>query len=401
MQTSTRRHIAALWEEFWRAGMCDPTAILEQILYLMFLRHLEHHPRSASDSSLTAQLARQFQQFRPDGAVLSWDACSVPEQVARFDLYNEQVLPWLRCIGGHGASYARHMKNVRFPVPTAAALAAILQRLDKLPNPVARHGTAAFDFVTDRLAGMRGRCVTPEPRELARHMAALVAPVPGDVICSPGCGTGALLVAAAQSVVRRFPHVLTDAAAREHYHHRMFSAFDDDPLMLRLACMHMLLQGVKNPDIVFSNTTEPYTNCAEGSYTVILAHPVVRASPVRSASAEHGHAIAQSVLHCARMLRRGGRAAVVIPHAVLQGSSDKERAMRRMLLVEQRLDAVIPLSRASTDRQTSILLFTRTDGAAGVANDWRQSARRCTTRSPALRPPRRSARFDPAQQITH
>lgn len=396
MTTPIRQHVDDLWEEFWRAGVTDPTVILEQLLYLLFLRQVDGHPETTPGQHFS-----QHSGAGRQGAPLSWGACSVAGQTARFDLLGEQVFPWLRCLGGQGGSYARHLKNARFAVPTAAALAAIMQRLDQLPCAQSRHGGAAFDFVTGKLAGMHRDCLARDPRRLARQMVALVTPVPGDVIGNPGCGAGGLMVAAAQYLAQHFPHVSSHNVTREHYHHRMFSACDHDPLMLRVACLRMLLHGVKNPDIFFSNTTEPYSNCVEGSCSVVLAHPSVRANSFDSANPEHGPSVARTVLHCARMLRPGGRAAVVVPRAVLQGSSDNERAMRRMLLSEQRLDAFIPLAHTGMDRYASILLFTRTDGAAGLKHDWRLPAQRDTTGAQAARFAPRPARCAPAQPGMH
>ncbi|MDQ2823521.1 MAG: N-6 DNA methylase [Pseudomonadota bacterium] len=399
MKTPIRQLVDDLWEEFWRAGVTDPTVILEQLLYLLFLRQVDRHPETTPGQHFS-----QHSGAGRQGAPLSWGACSVAGQTARFDLLGEQVFPWLRCLGGQGGSYARHLKNARFSVPTAAALAAIMQRLDQLPYLQSRHGAAAFDFVTGKLAGMHRHCLARDPRRLARQMVALVAlvaPVPGDVIGNPGCGAGGLMVAAAQYLAQHFPQVSSHHVTREHYHHRMFSACDHDPLMLRVACLRMLLQGVKNPDIFFSHTTEPYSNCVEGSCSVVLAHPWVRANSCDSADSEYGPAVARTVLHCARMLRPGGRAAVAVPRAVLQGSSDIERAMRRMLLAEQRLDAVIPLAHTGMDHHASILLFTRTDGISVLKHDWRLPAQRDTTRVHAARLPLRPARCAPAQPGMH
>jgi type I restriction enzyme M protein len=65
------------------------------------------------------------------------------------------------------------------------------------------------------------------------------------------------------------------------------------------------------------------------------------------------------------LLKPGGRAAVIVPDGVLFGSSNAHRAIRRMLVEDQKLDAVISLPsgvfKPYAGVSTAILLFTKTN----------------------------------------
>ena len=74
-----------------------------------------------------------------------------------------------------------------------------------------------------------------------------------------------------------------------------------------------------------------------------------------------------------RLLKPGGRAAVIVPDGVLFGSSKAHKEVRRMLVEDQKLDAVISLPsgvfRPYAGVSTAILLFTKTN-SGGTDQVW-------------------------------
>ena len=74
-----------------------------------------------------------------------------------------------------------------------------------------------------------------------------------------------------------------------------------------------------------------------------------------------------------RLLKTGGRAAVIVPDGVLFGSSKAHQELRRMLVEDHKLDAVVKLPsgafRPYAGVSTAILLFTKT-GVGGTDNVW-------------------------------
>jgi type I restriction enzyme M protein len=367
-----RRQIELVWEEFWRAGMYDSVEIMEQILYLLFLRRLDHQYANAPDSAARPHLSADRGPTGVDEQILRWSGFRHLPEGKLFSLLVDHVYPRLRGLGGPGSAYAQHLKDVRFSIPTAAALTNVVRLLEGLPLSSIAGSADPFDYMADKLArvGRRGDSQTPRPVE--RFMVAMVAPEPDDIVCSPVSGAGNFLVATAQYLLQRYPTSLDDPAACEHFHHRMFHAYDADKTMLRIACLHMLLRGVKNPNIRYTNTVAPDISLDEGRYSVILAHPSTVSLAENGDHAGKTRAEALMATQFLRMLKPGGRAAVIVSEHILRGSSDAELDLRRMLVQESCLFAVIALPPGDADvcvrEPKSILLFTRTDcGGAGPA----------------------------------
>src|SRR5206468_6914712 len=201
-----------------------------------------------------------------------------------------------------------------------------------------------------------------------------------DVICDPACGTAGFLVAAGEYLRERQPAMLRDARLREHFHHRMFHGFDFDNTMLRIGSMNMLLHGVENPDIRYRDSLAQDHASEEEKYTLVLANPPFAGSLDYENTAKDLLQIVKTkkteLLFLAlflRLLKPGGRAAVIVPDGVLFGSSKAHRELRRMLVEEQKLDAVVSLPggvfKPYAGVSTAILLFTKTN-SGGTDQVW-------------------------------
>jgi hypothetical protein len=122
---------------------------------------------------------------------------------------------------------------------------------------------------------------------------------------------------------------------------------------------------VINPEIRYTSNVAPDTERAEGRYTVLLAHPSTFHLPVTASPSSIVQAEIRMVARCLSLLKRGGRAAVVVPRHILTGTSASHLALRRSLMEEQCVDGVIGVtcgfSPACPAASTAILLFTRTD----------------------------------------
>lgn len=366
-----RRQIELVWEEFWRAGIYDSVEIMEQILYLLFLRRLDH-PTANAPHGAGRLLTIDGGPTGADETILHWSRFRHLQDGALYSLLADHVYPRLRRLGGPGSAYSQHLKDVRFAFPTAAALANVVRLLEALPLPSAQGGIDPFDYMADKLAALGRRGDFHTPRQVERLMVALVAPQPGDVVCSPVSGPGNFLVATAQYLSQRYPTSLDDPAASEHFHHRMFHAYDADKAMLRIACMHMLLHGVKNPNIRYTNTVAPDIGGDEGRYSVILAHPSTASLADSGDHASQARAEVSMAAQFLRMLKPGGRAAVIVSGHILAGPSAAERDLRRLLVRENCQFAAIALPRWNADVRVpgpkSILLFMRAeDGGAWPA----------------------------------
>ncbi|MGK2925257.1 MAG: HsdM family class I SAM-dependent methyltransferase, partial [Lysobacterales bacterium] len=268
----------------------------------------------------------------------------------------------------------------RFTIPTPALLAKVVDLLDAVPMEDRDTKGDVYEYMLGKIAsaGQNGQFRTP--RHIIRLMVELTAPQPTDVICDPACGTAGFLVTAGEYLRERHPNVLHDATLREHFHHRMFHGFDFDNTMLRIGSMNMLLHGVENPDIRYRDSLAQDHAGEEEKYTLVLANPPFAGSLDYENTAKDLLQIVKTkkteLLFLAlflRLLKPGGRAAVIVPDGVLFGSSTAHKELRRMLVEDQKLDAVVKLPggvfRPYAGVSTAILLFTKTN-SGGTDQVW-------------------------------
>jgi type I restriction enzyme M protein len=381
-----KSQIDQIWNAFWSGGISNPLEVIEQITYLLFLRRLDDlHTREENKS---ARLKGPLQRVFPEGADpkgrpyedLRWSRF---KHFAPGDMYAviaEHVFPYLRSLGGDDSTYAHHMKDARFTIPTPALLAKVVDLLDAVPMDDRDTKGDVYEYMLGKIAsaGQNGQFRTP--RHIIRLMVELTAPQPGDVICDPACGTAGFLVAAGEHLRNYHPKLMHDAEQREHFHHRMFHGFDFDNTMLRIGSMNMLLHGVENPDIRYRDSLAQDHAGEEEKYTLLLANPPFAGSLDYENTAKDLLQIVKTkkteLLFLAlflRLLKPGGRAAVIVPDGVLFGSSTAHKELRRMLVEDQKLDAVVKLPggvfRPYAGVSTAILLFTKTN-SGGTDDVW-------------------------------
>jgi type I restriction enzyme M protein len=381
-----RSQIDAIWNSFWTGGISNPLEVIEQITYLLFIRRLDdlHTLEEAKAARLKRPMARRIfpEGTDPKGRPyddLRWSRFRHFAPTEMFAVVGEHVFPFLRTLGGDGSTYSHHMKDARFTIPTAALLSRVVDMLEAVPMEDADTKGDIYEYMLGKIAtaGQNGQFRTP--RHLIRLMVEMTAPTPKDVIVDPASGTCGFLVAAGDYVQRHHAAALHDDAAREHFHHGMFHGFDFDSTMLRIGSMNMLLHGVENPDVRYRDSlAQDHAEDAD-RYTLVLANPPFAGSLDAETVAKDLTAIVKTkkteLLFLAlflRLLKPGGRAAVIVPDGVLFGSSKAHKELRRMLVEDHRLDGVVSLPsgvfRPYAGVSCAILLFTRTDsgGTEGV-----------------------------------
>jgi type I restriction enzyme M protein len=149
-------------------------------------------------------------------------------------------------------------------------------------------------------------------------------------------------VAAGEALRERHPNLLHDRSSSDHFHHRMFHGFDFDNTMLRIGSMNMLLHGVESPDIRYRDSLAQDHAGEEEKYTLVLANPPFAGSLDYENTAKDLLQIVKTkkteLLFLAlflRLLKPGGRAAVIVPDGVLFGSSKAHKQLRRMLVEDR------------------------------------------------------------------
>jgi type I restriction enzyme M protein len=358
-----RSKIDRLWDAFWSGGISNPLEAIEQITYLMFLRRLDD---------------------------LRWRELVEKDPKTMFAAMSTEVFPWLRKLGGEGSTYAQHMRDARFTIPTPNLLSKAVDILQELPVGAADGVRAGeqdtkgdlYEYMLGKIAtaGQNGQFRTP--RHIIELMVAMTDPQPDDEICDPACGTAGFLVESARHLGREHLAGLAgEERHRQHYRHSMFHGFDFDRTMLRIGSMNMLQHGVTDPDIRYRDSLSEGSGDDAGRYSLILANPPFAGSLDYETTAKDLQAVVKTkkteLLFLAlflRLLRNGGRAAVIVPDGVLFGSTNVHKGLRKTLVDSHKLDAVVKLPagvfKPYAGVSTAILFFTKTSKADSTDFVW-------------------------------
>lgn len=161
---------------------------------------------------------------------------------------------------------------------------------------------------------------------------------------------------------------------------RCSTASTFDSTMLQIGSMNMILHGIEGAHIVYRDLLAEEHNADAGRYSLVLANPPFAGAIDYERCAKDLQQIVKTkkteLLFLAlflRLLKVGGRAAVIVPDGVLFGSSRAHKDLRRMLVEDHKLDAVIKLPsgvfRPYAGVSTAILVFTKT-GVGGTDHVW-------------------------------
>ena len=379
-----KSRIDAVWNDFWSGGISNPLEVMEQLTYLLFIKGLDEqqtlaeHKASRTREPIEDEIFPEGQEFRPEGRAegrpygdLRWSTFKNMPAAEMFDVVGHYAFPFLQERAGE-STHAKHMRDARLTIPTAALLLKAVDGLDAVAMKDRDTKGDVYEYMLSKIAtaGQNGQFRTP--RHIIELMVEMMAPKPDDVICDPASGTCGFLVCAGEYIRREHPSALTDDVQQKHFHNQMFSGYDFDNTMLRIGSMNMQLHGVQNPNISYRDSlAEDHAGDVE-SYSLILANPPFAGSLDYEGTAKGLLQVAKTkkteLLFLSlflRLLKPGGRAAVIVPDGVLFGPSKAHKELRRILVEDQKLDGIVSLPagvfKPYSGVSTAILLFTKTN----------------------------------------
>lgn len=377
-----KSQVDRIWDAFWSGGISNPLEVIEQMTYLLFIKRLDeiHSVREKK----AARLGKPIEEpvFSPKQQNLRWSVFKqLGDAATLYDVVADQVFPFIKTLGEADSTYATHMKDARFTIPSPALLAKVVDMLDAIPMDDRDTKGDLYEYMLGKIAsaGQNGQFRTP--RHIIKLMVEMMAPKPADTICDPACGTAGFLVAAAEYLQHHHSNeIYTDQGSAKRFNHDTFHGFDFDSTMLRVGSMNMLLHGVENPAIENRDSLSESHAGVEGQFSLILANPPFAGSLDYESTAQDLQRMVKTkkteLLFLAlflRLLKPGGRAAVIVPDGVLFGSSKAHKTLRQMLVEKQKLDAIISMPsgvfRPYAGVSTAILLFTKTN-SGGTDSVW-------------------------------
>ena len=387
-----KNKIDKIWDTFWTGGITNPITIVEQMTYLFFMKLLDDAQRKKeSVASLMGvevkdPVFKKGDWLNPEtGAnvpydTLRWHVFKDYEPLAMFNTVRSSVFPFIKNMNeGKQSAYSRFMGNAIFMIPTEKILTKIVETIDDLDMNNRDAMGDVYEYVLGKMAASGNNGQFRTPRHIIRMMVELMRPTLKDVICDPAMGSAGFIVESAKYINEHYQADLLQRNNLEHYKHDMFHGFDTDQTMLRIGAMNMMLHGVDNPDISYQDslsTDNPDTD----RYTLCLANPPFAGTLDKDSISKSLLAIASTtktellfVSLFLRMLQLGGRCASIVPDGVLFGNSKAHKTLRKELVDNQQLQAVISMPsgvfQPYSGVSTAILIFTKTN-AGGTDKVW-------------------------------
>lgn len=393
-----KNRIDSLWDDFAAGGIVNPLTVIEQITYLMFIHDLDEADNKGSMEAMMLGISHksifedevEVEGRTVDGKQLKWSVFQDFPAEKMFDVVKNEVFPFI--INLHSdreSAYSKYMSDAIFMIPTPLLLSKVVEKLSdlfrmmketKLDKEDVRGDV--YEYLLSKLntAGRNGQFRTP--RHIIKMMVELMQPKPDEIICDPACGTSGFLIAASEYLMEdeeRKREVLFDKANKEHYLNHMFHGYDMDRTMLRIGAMNMMAHGIDNPCIEYKDSLSDQ-NEDKNKYSLVLANPPFKGSLDYDIVSPDLLKICKTkktellfVTLFLRMLKIGGRCACIVPDGVLFGSSKAHKSIRKEIVENNRLEAVISMPsgvfKPYAGVSTAILIFTKTE-AGGTDHVW-------------------------------
>lgn len=389
-----KNKIDTLWDVFATGGLTNPLEVIEQITYLMFIHDLDESDNKKSKEC--AMLGLPFTSVfnddvvigdrTIDGMQLKWSVFHDMPADKMYSIIQEWVFPFIKTLhADKNSAYSKYMDDAIFKVPTPLLLTKVVDSLDEIYDLMSQEKDIdirgdVYEYLLSKIAtaGRNGQFRTP--RHIIRMIVELMKPQPNEIICDPACGTSGFLLTASEYLRENFKEeIYFDRQKKDHYMNHMFYGYDMDRTMLRIGAMNMMTHGVESPYIEYRDSLSDQ-NPDRDKYSLILANPPFKGSlDADSVSADLLKVCKTKkteLLFLAlflKMLKVGGRCACIVPDGVLFGSSKAHKAIRKELIENNKLEAVISMPsgvfKPYAGVSTGILIFTKTNHG-GTDNVW-------------------------------
>jgi type I restriction enzyme M protein len=382
--------IDRLWQEFWQGGITNPLTVIEQISFLIFARLLDIN--ESRDQRKFNKSGKPFKpRFSDDEQHLRWSEFQGHEPGKMLALMRDEIFPHFKKVGGEGSTFSEYFEDAILMIQKPALLARAVSMVDQLPLTDDDTKGNLYEYLLSKLttAGINGQFRTP--RHIIEMMVEITGPRVEEKIGDPACGTAGFLVEAMKYLMRENTSptgILTEGDGTKIYTgdllteqqtHTLktdtFFGFDFDSTMLRISSMNLLLHGVDNPQVHYQDTMsqrfeEAFPGLSQNCFDLILANPPFKGSldfdDVAPDLLKEVRTKKTELLFIAlflRLLKPGGRCAVIVPDGVLFGSSNAHKEIRKTLLDEHQLEAVISMPsgvfKPYAGVSTAVLYFTK------------------------------------------
>lgn len=389
-----KEKVDSLWALFYENGLINPLEAVEQVTYLLFIMDLDRNDQKNREKS--AIEGTPFESIFPEyflqgekkiqGSSLKWSVFRHFQEEKMQDTVQNHLFPFLKTLQNtQKTSYSQYLEDAVFKLSSPFLLAEVVAHLDAIFTQIDEKGDDPlegdfYEYLLSKIPESGSSGLLRTPSHIATMMAKLMKPTLNDTICDPVCGTSSFLIALWDTL--RATEKETDFLQKNNNSAKitdMFHGFDNDRTMLRIGAMNMQTHGAKNPYFHHCDSLSEQ-NSHRKKYSLILATPPfkgnVKGETISADLLEICKTKRSELLFVAlivKMLKNGGRSAVLVSDGVLFGRSKAHQELRKELVDHQRLEGVISLPsgvfKPYSGVSTGILIFTKTD-QGGTDSVW-------------------------------
>ena len=380
---SLKNQVDRVWDTFWSGGISNPMDVIEQFTYLLFIRQLDERQNELDQKKLLGMPVHDEEIiFTTEQEDLRWkNLMQIGDPTELHNTMATRVFPFLKTMGA--GTLAALFQDASFGISSPSTLRKTMELINDLDIKNRDITGDLYEYMLSKLAtsGTNGQFRTPQ--HIIDLLVELMAPKLGERIIDPACGTAGFLINASEWMKRTYREDLYNANERERFYRDTFTGYDFDRSMVRIAAMNSYMHGFEKPNISYRDSLGEFPEMSGGGgdlYDVILANPPfsgsLDAERVDPAIRKLANTKKTELLFLARfltLLKVGGRAAVIVPEGVLFGSTKAHKVLRKELVENQKLDAVIKLPsgvfKPYSGVSTAVLCFTKTD-SGGTDEVW-------------------------------
>ncbi|MCF8342991.1 MAG: type I restriction-modification system subunit M [Chitinophagaceae bacterium] len=377
-----RSQIDKVWEAFWTGGLSNPLTVIEQMTYLLFIRRLDELQTQKESQANLLKKPILEPIYGESDYDLRWSRFKNmdPEVMHKLFTKDKGVFDFLKNVGTKSNSFTKFMKGATFMIPTPRLLAQVVEMLSNIDMNDRDTKGDVYEYLLSKIAsaGQNGQFRTP--RHIIRMMVDMVEPNLEDVICDPSSGTCGFLTVASEYIREHYEKDLFKDDVKQHFQDKMFMGMEFDPTMIRIGGMNLILHGIENPQLNDVDALSEANTSFTGKASLVLANPPFKGSLDKESVDGKILSVVDSkkteLLFLALILKGlklGGRAAVIIPDGVLFGSSKAHLQIRKEIIDNHKLQAVISMPsgvfKPYAGVSTAVLLFTKTN-SGGTDNVW-------------------------------
>lgn len=411
MSPDLRQKLDRITQILWSGGVSNPITYVEQLSYLIFLKMLdEEESQREQEHRLLGDRARRELIYAGDAERFRWSEWKFRTGEKLRNFVRDDVFPYMASLVEEEPRIAEYFRDATLQVTDPHVLKQIVDIIDTIQ--FSKLGTDIKGDVFEHLLSYtKGQSEVGQfrtPRQIRRLMVALTDPDFGDSIYDPCCGSGGLLIDAVEHVLAKYSSepievpiygeewlekngFETAAEAKEKVPalqtyakgsgdrlpdwdtlERAVYGVDVSRPMMRISVMNLVLHGIKNAQIKRGNTISELGGLTEDElhrrYKVILSNPpfagMIPKDSIRPdlpTNSKKSELLFLAVMMNA--LAPGGRCAVVVPEGLLFGSTGAHVELRRKLIADFDVLAVVSLPagvfKPYAGVKTSVLVFRR------------------------------------------